>query len=307
MLGLRLLIFLVMLVGARVGESRQPEKWRLRLKALLFEYKTQGEEEPSRQASRQCGGNTGIVCCDNSASVGLACLTNITQMFDNIKTAMEFRINQLDNFDEKFKRLRRVVKLLIGKSSKNATFNNATLLLAEALGGDMKNPTCEGMKEENQVTPTRSLPQSLDIYNVLSNCPAWVVENCTVPVDLVSQTMMELWQNCNDTSTQLVDKTIECQKFEDGEEKCNCWKASIKLVERFKEKNCLSSITEPIKKLNKEVKDRCLKTFQDCKTKEDDALFMINACDHQDTVVVGNSRFSRTQDEDWEDDEDELW
>ena len=32
----------------------------------------------------------------------------------------------------------------------------------------MKNPTCEGMKEENQVTPTRSLPQSLDIYNVLS-------------------------------------------------------------------------------------------------------------------------------------------
>ena len=142
---------------------------------------------------------------------------------------------------------------------------------------------------------------------------------------------MELWQNCNDTSTQLVDKTIggicfhlvcedvfaealfqrtndwatifysffffffflfygkslssrpainvivsECQKFEDGEEKCNCWKvthlkvkvnhkqqnifepnywwwhngqASIKLVERFKEKNCLSSITEPIKKV----------------------------------------------------------
>ena len=68
----------------------------------------------------------------------------------------------------------------------------------------------------------------------------------------------------------------ECQKFEDGEEKCNCWKvthlkvkvnhkqqnifepnywwwhngqASIKLVERFKEKNCLSSITEPIKKV----------------------------------------------------------
>ena len=67
---------------------------------------------------------------------------------------------------------------------------------------------------------------------------------------------------------------------------------------------------------------------------------MINACDHQDTVIVGNSRyfldeccpsewkllksnvskiitrlwhhivlfrFSRTQDEDWEDDEDELW
>ena len=51
MLGLRLLIFLVMLVGARVGGSRQPEKWRQRLKALLFEYKTQGEEEPSRQVN----------------------------------------------------------------------------------------------------------------------------------------------------------------------------------------------------------------------------------------------------------------
>ena len=50
------------------------------------------------QASRQCGGNTGIVCCDNSASVGLACLTNITQMFDNIKTAMEFRVTLLIAF-----------------------------------------------------------------------------------------------------------------------------------------------------------------------------------------------------------------
>ena len=43
-------------------------------------------------ASRQCGGSTGIVCCDNSANAGLACLTNITQMFNNIKTVMEFRV-----------------------------------------------------------------------------------------------------------------------------------------------------------------------------------------------------------------------
>ena len=79
------------------------------------------------------------MCCDNSANDGLACLTNITQMFNNIKTVMEFRVldlqplqygrshkikiqkfllkvtcffllqlNQLDNFDEKYKRLGRV-------------------------------------------------------------------------------------------------------------------------------------------------------------------------------------------------------
>ena len=42
--------------------------------------------------SRQCGGTTGIVCCDNSANDGLPCLTNITQMFNNIKTVMEFRV-----------------------------------------------------------------------------------------------------------------------------------------------------------------------------------------------------------------------
>ena len=32
------------------------------------------------------------MCCDNSANAGLACLTNITQMFNNIKTVMEFRV-----------------------------------------------------------------------------------------------------------------------------------------------------------------------------------------------------------------------
>ena len=32
------------------------------------------------------------MCCDNSANDGLACLTNITQMFNNIKTVMEFRV-----------------------------------------------------------------------------------------------------------------------------------------------------------------------------------------------------------------------
>jgi len=227
----------------------------------------------------------------------------ITQMFNNIKTVMEFRIKQLDNFDEKFKRLGRVVKLLRGKSSKNATFNNATLLLAKALGGDMKNPTCEGMAAEE----TRSLPESIYTYNILNNCPAKVLENCSVPVNLVNQTMMQRWQECNDTSTQLVNKTMECQKTEDGEDKCNCWKASTKLMESFKERNCLSSITSPMEKLNKEVKTSCLATYQDCKTKEDDALFMINACDHQHTVLIGNSRFLKTQDEDWEADQDGPW
>jgi len=307
--GFRLLLFLVLVLGVvrgGGGRSSRPQKWRQRLKALLYEYKTGGqeEEEASRQAnSRQCGGSTGIVCCDNSANDGLACLTNITQMFNNIKTVMEFRIKQLDNFDEKFKRLGRVLKLLNSKSSKNSTFNNATLLLAKALGGDMKNPTCEGMEGEK----TRSLPQSISTYNTLNSCPANVLENCSVPLNLVNQTMMQLWQDCNNTSTQLVDKTMECQKNEDDEEKCNCWKASMELVENFKESNCLQSITQPMVKLNQDVKKSCLSTYQDCKTKEDDALFMINACDHQETVIIGNSRASRTQDEDWEADQDEPW
>ena len=50
MWGLRLLLFLVLVLGARGGGSSQPEKWRVRLKALLYEYKNQGQvEEPSRQ------------------------------------------------------------------------------------------------------------------------------------------------------------------------------------------------------------------------------------------------------------------
>jgi len=310
-----LLLILVLALCAKRGESSsRPEKWRQKLKAVLFEYKTkgEGEREPTRQGTKQCGGSTGIVCCDNSANVDSPCLANVTQMFKNIKKAMEFRINQLDNFDEKFKRLGRVLKLLKGKSSKNATFNNATEMLAKALGGDMKNPTCEGLEAENQISSSRSLPESINIYKILNNCPADVVENCSIPAGLVYETLMGQWQDCADTSSVLINKTIECQRIpsepiENGEKKCSCWQESVELVESFKEKKCLSSIEEPVKKLNKDVKNSCLSTYQECKKKEDDALFMINACDHQDTVVVGNSRFSRTQDEDWEDDEDELW
>ena len=51
--GLRLLLFLVLVLGARGGGSSQPEKWRVRLKALLYEYKNQRQEEPSRQVCNQ--------------------------------------------------------------------------------------------------------------------------------------------------------------------------------------------------------------------------------------------------------------
>ena len=54
MRGVRLILFLVMVLGARrLGGSRvQPEKWRLGLKALLYEYKTSGQDG---EASRQVG------------------------------------------------------------------------------------------------------------------------------------------------------------------------------------------------------------------------------------------------------------
>ena len=55
MRGLRLILFLVMVLGAQrgVGGSRvQAEKWRLGLKALLYEYKTSGQDG---EASRQVG------------------------------------------------------------------------------------------------------------------------------------------------------------------------------------------------------------------------------------------------------------
>ena len=54
MRGLRLILFLVMVLGAQRGggSSVQAEKWRLGLKALLYEYKTSGQDG---EASRQVG------------------------------------------------------------------------------------------------------------------------------------------------------------------------------------------------------------------------------------------------------------
>ena len=38
-------------------------------------------------------------------------------------------------------------------------------------GGDMKNPTCEGLEAENQVSSSRSLPESINIYKILNKYP----------------------------------------------------------------------------------------------------------------------------------------
>ena len=49
-----LLLILVLALCAKRGESSsRPEKWRQKLKAVLFEYKTKGEGE--REPTRQVG------------------------------------------------------------------------------------------------------------------------------------------------------------------------------------------------------------------------------------------------------------
>ena len=49
-----LLLILVLALCIKRGESSgRPEKWRQKLKAVLFEYKT--KEEGGRQATRQVG------------------------------------------------------------------------------------------------------------------------------------------------------------------------------------------------------------------------------------------------------------
>ena len=57
-MGLRVLLFLALVLGAvrAGGRSSRPQKWRQRLKALLYEYKTGGQEE--EEASRQVCSHT---------------------------------------------------------------------------------------------------------------------------------------------------------------------------------------------------------------------------------------------------------
>ena len=59
-MGLRVLLFLALVLGAvrAGGRSSRPQKWRQRLKALLYEYKTGGQEEEEEEASRQVGSHT---------------------------------------------------------------------------------------------------------------------------------------------------------------------------------------------------------------------------------------------------------
>jgi hypothetical protein len=67
-------------------------------------------------------------------------------MFLNIQGVMDYRVAsppssvlqvlQLDNYDEKYRRMASVLKLVAGKASKHGNFANATALLVGALGKD---------------------------------------------------------------------------------------------------------------------------------------------------------------------------
>jgi len=315
----RFLLFLVALSSAR--KSTQPEKWRQKLQALLFNYRHSASEP--RTKTRQ--GAT--INCDNSENANKQCLLEPDKYFANMVFTLSYRTGTLDNFEKRYKRLTKFINVIRGKASKNATFESVTSMLLDSLGGNATNFTCLG-EEERQVSTANvskgiSIPEYdqlrqvsrlyqrndskiLDaisqgslIYDVLSNCSSSVSYWCTVDNVTVAN-MNSTWKTCEKLRKEIVQKSDRCRLSKE-DAKCFCYEGLDLLVQAFKREKCVD-IKEDERKTVDE-KAVCLNAFKACRQMENEAFFTINQCDHKPVdLLIENTRSLQ----DFLDDEDDY-
>jgi len=314
--------FLLIFVALSSQESAQPEKWRQKLQALLYNYRHSAREPRSqtRQAAK--------INCDNSEYANKQCLVEPDKFFANMVFTLSFRIGALDSFEKRYKRLTKFITVIRGKASKNATFESVTGLLLKALGGNPTNFTCLGEEERTNTqaniskfvsspelrTVSRLYQQSRNnskivdaisqgskIYDVLSNCSESVSYWCTVSNTTVAN-MNSTWKDCEYMRKEIVKDSDKC-RLSEGDAKCFCYAGLDLKVKLFKAEKC-ADIKEDERKTMDE-KSECLNAFRACRQMENEAFFTINQCDHKPVdLLIASSRSLQDFLEDEEDYDD---
>jgi len=314
--GLVLLLVMVMLSPAvAAGFSKLGQKTsknRLMLKALLYDMTHSRVQTGKMAEERQCGGSSGVVCCDIGTTV---IADGFSKCATRAKYALLLKVNQLDNYDRRFIRLNKAIKLIENKRAKNGDFRNTSDHLLRALGGDIKSPRCSGGAGQNKQADT--MRDAVSTLVELNSCTDMINQTCFLN-ETERGIKMNFFEECDQLREEFNTKTDGCTEIDDTNivAKCFCWETAENLAEDLKKKeevflngsnwNCYKAIKEASISTasGPGLKGTCLKEFTKCKQAEDRAIALINACGDEDTLVIGSFRSMLNDEEDNEDYDD---
>eukprot|EP00092_Neocalanus_flemingeri_P024095 GFUD01026140.1.p1 GENE.GFUD01026140.1~~GFUD01026140.1.p1 ORF type:complete len:332 (-),score=52.90 GFUD01026140.1:15-1010(-) len=287
-------------------------KSRMLLKSLLYDYThSKIQSMPVKQLDLQCGPSNGKICCSRNFTVEDGdCEYDTEDLFKNAKKALTFQMNQLDTFDTKFLRLKKSMKLIGNKMVKQNDFRNTSELLLRALGGDKASPQC-------QSTQTKSLRDAVTTLEELGNCSASIEQSCAMNETELGINM-PAFEVCDINRTEIIKKISVAMNEQDPTAKCYIWREINTMIDDLQKedvmngtgKNCFKAMefaskqTSPNNADGRGLKGRCLKQFIECKQAQDRAIALINACNDEDTIIIGTYRSLLNDLEDDEEDND---
>jgi len=271
---------------------------------------------PEFKSGRQEEGT--VDCVPDSTG---SCITNYQEYLESARSALLFRVNQMDSTDKKLKRMKVFKARVENKAGKAEFFENVTHVLRESMGGDIANPVCTSLAAD---AGQRLAAAVLDLYNRLDKCKTLVTQNCFID-DVVVGYNATLFAECDATNTALMAKVTECLNYQltrkdsrSEDEKCLCWETVKDNIESLKSnsfipqgnltRNCIQAIAHSAP-LIKDLQLSCTNTVIDCKKDEDEAIGVVNTCNKNagGRMLVSNFRSFMDQEEDYRDEDYDLY
>lgn len=236
--------------------------------------KNQGKQQPEQQENQK---DTKVPTGPYGRQISAweSCDVNTVNdtCLQNALDSLEFEKNQIQNFYKQQSRAKNHNKTIGGKLGKKDEFSAAAVLMLDALGGNISNPSC------NSNSTSAAALAAIANYNLLNNCSASVEEACTMPTETYNATITAQLDACAtifDTSKSIAD---DCRSLKmntvNGTNACICWANAAIGIKVAKKAGCKASSTA---KSVKTQKTKCLVAFGDCKKAEDSAVALIHAC-----------------------------
>jgi len=314
-------ILLCVFVGSAYLQRQQSlhEKRRVKLKGLLHDYVEQKERQ-FRQANAPS-----VVCNDDLPLIGQCDVANGKDLYiSNMFEAYKFRLNQIENNDQRFNRISKWWKVTANKGLKKDEFTNSSLWLEAVVGGNVSNPVCNDVNAAG----TDLGIQIQAIFSVLSQCPESIGSTCLVDY-ITAELTPEILETCKSTNTFVKDKINDCRNDTayNIETRCPCLLEAVDAIDDFKKakydietvdgivtKSCIVALLDT-QKLARTQYETCVDSLIACKQNEDAAIEVINKCNNADSSItevrIANivSRHRSMLDEDYDelmDDFDEI-
>lgn len=255
------------------------------------------------------------VQCVEDFSASCATNRNKDEYMINMFESYKFRINQVENNNQKYLRIGNFAKVMANKGGKKDDFQNTTAWLVAVVGGDINNPKCRGQTSGAETEAIQNL------YNSISKCNETIATSC-----VLNNTVLErdesVFETCNTVNTALKDKIDECREIpaEQEEGRCQCFELSMMMIDDIKntkytintpdgpqERNCVVALAKS-SPLVKTGYDSCVNALRECKKDEDTSIGIINACNSATAgsrMIVSHFRSFMANEED-EDEDEEL-